>query len=179
MIEYSDLPSELAEQQDADGRLRFRAGSIAIHMISRDFVERMGGGEGGLPMHRADKKIGVADDEGVSRKPDAPNGVKFEMFVFDALPEAKNPIVIETDRDEDFSPVKNAEGLDSPETCRRDLLRQYARWLKDVGVDVPVDENGVPDRVFEMTPLRGFDRESFAENPENEGLSLPEPDQVL
>ncbi|MGE9290669.1 MAG: UTP--glucose-1-phosphate uridylyltransferase [Puniceicoccales bacterium] len=179
VIEYSDLPVELAEQQDDEGRLRFRAGSIAIHIISRDFVERMGGGEGGLPMHRADKKIGVADENGETKKPDEPNGVKFEMFVFDALPEAKAPIVIETARDEDFSPVKNAEGLDSPETCRRDLLRQYVRWLKDVGVGVPADEEGVPDRVFEITPLRGFDRESFARNPQNQGLDVPAEDDIL
>lgn len=179
VIEYSDLPEELAEQKDEEGRLRFRAGSIAIHIISRDFVERMGDGEGGLPMHRANKKIGVAQENGETVKPDEPNGVKFEMFVFDALPEAKSPVVIETARDEDFSPVKNAEGLDSPETCRRDLLRQYVRWLKDVGVDVPADENGVPDRTFEVTPLRGFDRESFVENSKNQGLSVPSEGDVL
>ncbi len=179
VIEYSDLPEELAEQTDEQGCLRFRAGSIAIHIFSRDFVERMGGNEGGLPMHRADKKIGTADEDGITRKPEQPNGVKFEMFVFDALPEARNPVVIETARDEDFSPVKNAQGLDSPDTCRRDLLRQYARWLKDVGVDVPSDENGVPDRVFEISPLRGFDRQSFAANPKNQSLSVPASDEVL
>ncbi|MEM0965613.1 MAG: UDPGP type 1 family protein [Verrucomicrobiota bacterium] len=179
VVEYSDLPMEMARQKMENGQLRFLAGSIAIHMLSREFVDRMGSGEGGLPPHRADKKIGVAGEDGVTRKPEEPNGVKFEMFVFDALPEAKNPIVIETARDEDFSPVKNAEGVDSPESCRRDLLRQYARWLNDVGVSVPVDGEGVPDRVFEITPARGFDRESFRENPQNQGLSIPGPNEVF
>jgi UDP-N-acetylglucosamine/UDP-N-acetylgalactosamine diphosphorylase len=130
-------------------------------------------------MHRADKKIAVADENGVTHKPEKPNGVKFEMFVFDALPEAKNSVVVETAREEDFSPVKNAEGLDSPETCKRDLLRQYVRWLKEVGVDVPSDDKDVPDRTFEITPLRGFDRESFVENPKNQGLSVPSEGDVI
>lgn len=173
VVEYSDLPGELARQTDGDGRLRFRAGSIAIHILSRGFVDRMGGGEGALPMHRADKKIGVAGEDGVTRKPGEPNGVKFEMFVFDALPMARNPVVIETEREEDFSPVKNAEGRDSPATCRRDLLRQYARWLRGAGTDVPVSADGDPDRTFEISPLRGFDRESFAANPANRGLPVP------
>ena len=179
VIEYSDLPDELARQTGEDGALRFKAGSIAIHILSRDFVERMGGGEGGLPMHRADKKVAVVNADGASRKPDTPNGVKFEMFVFDALPKARNPIVIETAREEDFSPVKNAEGVDSPGSCRRDLLRQYVRWLASVGVEVPHGPAGDPDRTFEITPLRGFDQESFAADPANRNLSVPEEGEVL
>jgi len=179
VIEYSDLPSELAEEREPNGDLRFRAGSIAIHVFSRAFVEKMGSGQGALPMHRADKKIGVAGEDGKTRKPDSPNGIKFEMFVFDALPGAGNPIVIETAREEDFSPVKNAEGLDSPETCRRDLLRQYARWLEDLGIEVPVDDEGVPNRNFELSPLLGFDRESFVANPENRNLPVPGEGQVF
>jgi UDP-N-acetylglucosamine/UDP-N-acetylgalactosamine diphosphorylase len=179
VVEYSDLPEELARRTDGDGNLRFRAGSIAIHVLSRGFVERMGSGEGGLPMHRAKKKVAVADARGETRKPAEPNGIKFEMFVFDALPRAANPVVVETSRAEDFSPVKNAEGRDSPATCRRDLLRQYARWLHAAGVEVPCDEEGNPDRTFEISPLRGFDIVSFAANPRNRELDPPEEGEVL
>lgn len=179
VIEYSDLPDELAQQVDDEGQLRFRAGSIAIHILSRAFVEKMGRGQGGLPMHRADKKIGAVNEQGITQKPSEPNGVKFEMFVFDSLPEASHPVVIETPRDEDFSPVKNAEGVDSPESCRNDLLRQYARWLKATGAEIPTGEDGLPDRVFEISPLRGFDRESFVKNPQNQGLPIPESGEVL
>ncbi len=58
------------------------------------------------------------------------------MFVFDAKPFARHPLVIETSRADDFSPVKNAEGVDSPQTCRDDQLRQYARWLRANGAQV-------------------------------------------
>jgi UDP-N-acetylglucosamine/UDP-N-acetylgalactosamine diphosphorylase len=89
--------------------------------------------------------------------------VKFEMFVFDALPFAQNSIVIETARADDFSPVKNAEGLDSPQTARADQLRQFARWLKLAGATVATDATGLPAAGLEISPLFGYDAESFAE----------------
>jgi UDP-N-acetylglucosamine/UDP-N-acetylgalactosamine diphosphorylase len=166
VVEYSDLPMELQQQVDEQsGQLRFIAGSIAIHLLDRGFVRRMAqaGGES-LPFHRADKKIPTVDAQGNAVKPDKPNGVKFEMFVFDALPFAQNPLVIETRRADDFSPVKNAEGLDSPQTCRDDQLRQFARWTNAHGASVTVDETGLPSVTFEVSPLFGYDDASFAES---------------
>ena len=49
--------------------------------------------------------------------------------------------LVETDRARDFSPVKNAEGSDSPETARRDLTAQYRAWLEAAGVAAPPDVN--------------------------------------
>jgi UDP-N-acetylglucosamine/UDP-N-acetylgalactosamine diphosphorylase len=115
-----------------------------------------------LPFHRADKKIPVIDAAGKPVQPAAPNGVKFEMFVFDALPFAKNPIVIETHRADDFSPVKNAEGADSPQTCRHDQLRQFARWLRAAGATVETDGEGHPRPALEVSPLFGYDEDTFA-----------------
>jgi UDP-N-acetylglucosamine/UDP-N-acetylgalactosamine diphosphorylase len=96
-------------------------------------------------------------------KPDKANGVKFEMFVFDALPFAGNPVVIETLRQDDFSPVKNADGLDSPKTSRDDQMRQFARWLRANGATVPTDASGLPSMSVEVSPLFGYDEDSFAD----------------
>ena len=85
-------------------------------------------------------------------KPDKPNAVKLEQFVFDAIPLAKNAMVYTTDRSEEFSPVKNAEGVDSPATCRRDQIRRAARWLRAAGVPAP-EKNGEPDATLEISPL--------------------------
>ncbi|MGA0369611.1 MAG: UTP--glucose-1-phosphate uridylyltransferase, partial [Kiritimatiellia bacterium] len=150
VIEYSDLPEALQQERLDDGSLRFVAGSVAIHVFDRGFIERVGGNQSdvALPFHRADKKIPFVDAEGRAVKPEQPNGVKFEMFVFDALPMAKNPVIIEGDRGENFSPVKNAEGVDSPKTCKQDQLRQFAGWLQAAGVDLPRDEEGVPQICF-------------------------------
>jgi UDP-N-acetylglucosamine/UDP-N-acetylgalactosamine diphosphorylase len=165
VIEYSDLPIDLQRERDpATGALRYEAGSIAIHVIDREFVRRMARGSGALPFHRADKKIATVDEGGRDVRPAKANGVKFELFVFDALPSAGNPVVIETNRADDFSPVKNAEGVDSPATCRADQLRQFARWLRKAGAAVPTDATGTPDFALEISPLFGYDEDSFMES---------------
>ena len=165
VLEYSDLPMAMQREIDAGGQLRYLAGNIAIHVLDREFVRRMArGGEGvALPFHRADKKIPTIDAAGAPVKPEKANGVKFEMFVFAALPFAQPPLVVETLRRDDFSPVKNADGLDSPQTCRDDQGRQFARWLSASGAAVPVDATGLPAATVEVSPLFGYDEDSFAE----------------
>ena len=92
VVEYSDMPMEMQEETDGEGRLRFVAGSIAIHILDVNFVDRVGSGVAGakLPFHKAVKKIKTVDSDGQPVTPDTPNGIKFEMFVFDALPFAKS-----------------------------------------------------------------------------------------
>lgn len=171
VIEYSDLPMAQQRETDATGRLRYIGGSIAVHILDRDFVRRMARAPVGqdqasgpaMPFHRADKKIPTIDRNGAEVKPAKANGVKFEMFVFDALPFARHPVLIETLRQDDFSPVKNAEGLDSPQTCRDDQLRQFARWLQANGAEVETDATGLPAAKIEVSPLFGYDEDSFAD----------------
>ena len=164
VIEYSDLPTALQEEIDpTTGALRYIAGSIAIHILDTKFIRRMARGDNSLPFHRADKKIPTVDAVGNPVKPEKANGVKFEMFVFDALPFSNNPVVIETRREDDFSPVKNAEGLDSPKTCRDDQVRQFVRWFKANGASVATDESGLPAFAVEVSPLFGYDEDSFAD----------------
>ncbi|MDB4474444.1 UDPGP type 1 family protein [Opitutaceae bacterium] len=166
VVEYSDLPAAMQAETDAEtGELRFIAGSIAIHVLDRNFVKRLAGAgpEAALPFHLARKEIPTIDGAGDSITPTEPNGIKFEMFVFDALPFAKNPIVIETLRENDFSPVKNATGVDSADSCRADLLRQYTRWANANNAGVGADETGLPSFDYEVCPSFGYDEASFAE----------------
>lgn len=153
VIEYSDLPEELARKTNPDGSLMFNAGSIAIHALRVSFIERLNaGGKLELPWHRAEKKVPYVDANGNLVKPEKPNAVKLEQFVFDAIPLAKNAIVYATDRAEEFSPVKNADGNDSPATSKRDQIRRAARWLKAAGVSVPT-KGDEPDATIEISPL--------------------------
>jgi len=164
VIEYSDLPKELAEAKGSDGRLRFEAGSIAIHVLSRTFVEHLSGGKRfALPFHRAEKKIECVDAQGRPVKPVQPNGIKFEMFVFDALPMAARPVILEIDRGREFSPVKNAEGVDSPATAQRDMIRLAADMLEHAGVVVPRDAACQPAVKVEISPLAARDTAELAE----------------
>ena len=163
VIEYSDLPAELAHAKNADGARRFNAGSIAIHVLSREFVERLTapGATLSLPWHRADKKVPVVDDAGQTVNPDQPNAVKLEMFVFDAIPLARHPLVLFTERAEEFSPVKNATGDDSPATARRDVIRRAARWLEDCQVHVPLGTDGEPAQPLEISQAFALDSEDL------------------
>ena len=176
VVEYSDMPKAPQEERDSTGKLRFLAGSIAIHVLDVNFVQRLGGKDSShrLPFHRADKKIAAIDDTGRPVNPDEPNGVKFEQFVFDALPQAANPVIVETRRESEFSPVKNAEGIDSPESCRNDQLRQWTRWLRDAGVEITTDASGLPPFAFEISPLFADSREAFVEK----WASLAEPPEI-
>ncbi len=170
VIEYSDLPESLATERTAEGDRRFDAGSIAIHVLSRTFVEKLthAGAQVRLPWHRADKKVEVIDDAGNPVQPDAPNVVKLEMFVFDAIPLAENPILLYTDRAEEFSPVKNADGADSPATTRRDLVQRAARWLAASDVDVPGGAEA-PNQAVEISPHYALDASDLRQRVEQEG----------
>ncbi len=161
VIEYSDLSEEMARQTTDDGRLRFRAGSIAIHLFSRSFVERLTeGGRCELPCHRAEKAVAYMDAEGNKVEPAEPNAVKLEMFVFDAMPLAKEAVILETLRDKEFSPVKNASGEDSLTTALHDQVRRAAELLEAAGVSVPRDADGKVAAALEISPL-------YAENIED------------
>jgi UDP-N-acetylglucosamine/UDP-N-acetylgalactosamine diphosphorylase len=161
VIEYSDLPEALAKQTDEHSNLRFNAGSIAIHVLRVSFIERLNkGGRLELPWHRAEKKVPYVDEQGNTVKPVQPNAVKLEQFVFDAIPLAENAIVFETDRAEEFSPVKNAEGNDSPATSRRDQVRRAARWLEGAGITV-ARMDGEPDAKIEISPLLAISAEQL------------------
>ncbi|HEV7299116.1 MAG TPA: UDPGP type 1 family protein [Tepidisphaeraceae bacterium] len=163
VIEYSDLPESLAVQTNADGSLKFNTGSIGIHALRVSFVEALNAdGQLKLPWHRAEKKVPFVDASGNVVKPEKPNAVKLEQFVFDAIPLAKNAIVYTTERAEEFSPVKNADGVDSPATSRRDQSRRAARWLIESGVEVP-QKYGEPDAAIEISPLFAANQQQLAQ----------------
>ena len=162
VIEYSDLPAALAEAREPDGRLRFAAGSIAIHLFERSFIERLVAGGGQLPFHRAVKKVPHVDESGQGITPGEPNAVKFEQFIFDALPMADRWTVVETSRETEFEPLKNPTGADSPETVQRAISNLAASWLERAGVAVPRCPQGHAAVPLEISPLFALDAEELA-----------------
>jgi UDP-N-acetylglucosamine/UDP-N-acetylgalactosamine diphosphorylase len=157
VIEYSDLPAELAEAKGSDGSLRFVAGSIAIHIIAVSFVEKLNARGFALPYHRALKKIPHIDlSTGRRVEPDRPNGAKLETFVFDALRLCDRSMVLETVREEEFGPIKNAQGPDSADSSRKLQSDRAGRWLESVGVRVPRDGEGY-NATLEISPLTAIE----------------------
>jgi UDP-N-acetylglucosamine/UDP-N-acetylgalactosamine diphosphorylase len=156
VIEYSDLPPELAGRREPEGRLELWAGSIAVHILERSFIERLVT-EHRLPFHRAIKKVACVDDAGQLVKLEEPNAVKFEQFIFDALPMASRSAVVETDRAGEFEPLKNAIGPDSPATVHQRMSDQFGSWLEQAGATVPRRPDGSVAFGIEISPLFALD----------------------
>ncbi len=162
VIEYSEFPEPRARERNADGSRRFDAGNLAIHLLDVGFVRRITASSFDLPYRRAEKAVSSLDGKGSVVSPRTPNAVKLETFIFDVLPSARNPLILEVDRAEEFSPVKNVVGVDSLESARRDQVRRACRWLESAGVNVPRHPDGEPNIVVEISPLFALDVEELA-----------------
>ena len=165
IIEYSDFPPAEYRAVDERGWIRHWAGNIAVHVISLSFIKRLNRRGFALPYHRA-----VKDVEGIGRdgRPEKIKGLKFESFVFDAIPLAERTSCMEVLREEEFSPVKNKEGRDSPETARAAMINLHRKWLEQAGAEV------APDVRVEISPLFALDKEELAEKISGKGLKIKE-----
>ena len=149
IIEYTEMTDEMNNRRTKTGELYFKYGSPAIHVFDREFLEREAASA--MPLHLAHKKIPYVNEKGEIVKPSEPNGYKFEKFIFDSLCDAKSVACMAFDRKEEFSPVKNAEGKDSPASCRADLQAKWRRQLADAGIVIP---EGMP---LEIDPVYALD----------------------
>jgi UDP-N-acetylglucosamine/UDP-N-acetylgalactosamine diphosphorylase len=132
MIEYSDLPDEWARETDEQSQLIFWAGNPAIHLFDVGFLRKITAEADRLPWHLARKK----DPHLEEGAPEKENALKFERFIFDVLPQAERWTILPTTRAEEFGPVKNKDGVDSPATARQMMCDQSARWLREAGVEL-------------------------------------------
>ena len=122
VVEYTEIPTEMAEATDKNGELVYGESHILCNLFNIEAVERMGSKP--LPYHTAFKKATYIDKNGNKVVPDGPNAYKFEAFLFDAFGELDDMAILRVKREEEFAPVKNAEGVDSPKTAR-ELYRKF------------------------------------------------------
>ena len=116
VIEYTEITPEMAEQRDVTGELLYGESHILCNLFNVSAIERMGSKP--LPYHSAFKKASYIDNDGNLVVPDSPNAYKFEAFLFDAFEDLDDMAILRVKREEEFAPVKNATGVDSPETAR-------------------------------------------------------------
>ncbi|KAJ3828422.1 UDP-N-acetylglucosamine diphosphorylase [Lentinula raphanica] len=139
VVEYSEISKEQAERRDSTGQLVFRAANIVNHFYTTHYLNMVENFEEQMSFHIARKKIPHVDlTSGQIVKPTKPNGMKLEMFVFDVFPYTERFAVLEVQRNQEFSPLKNAPGTgsDDPGTSRRDLLAQHKYYLVSAGATV-------------------------------------------
>lgn len=157
VVEYSEIDKATAEAEDPHhpGVLKFRAANIVNHYYSIGFLESIPEWAHKLPHHVARKKIPAADLEtGETVKPEKPNGIKLEQFVFDVFPmlSLDKFACMEVQREDEFSPLKNAKGTgqDDEDTSKAAVMGQGEKWAKAAGATV------VADGGVEISPLISY-----------------------
>ena len=117
VIEYTEITNEMAEAIDESGELLYGESHILCNLFSIKAIEEISKTK--LPYHSAFKKAKYIDENGVIVVPNEPNAYKFEAFIFDAFEKLSDMAIMRVKREEEFAPVKNAEGVDSPETAKK------------------------------------------------------------
>jgi UDP-N-acetylglucosamine/UDP-N-acetylgalactosamine diphosphorylase len=160
VVEYSEIDDETAEAKDSKNPelLKFRAANIVNHYYSYKFLESIPEWAKKLPHHVARKKIPYVNTEtGETVKPEKPNGIKLEQFVFDCFPflSLDQFACMEVKREDEFSPLKNARGTgeDDPDTSRLDIMTQGKKWVQAAGATVVSED---PKAGIEVSPLISY-----------------------
>ena len=122
VIEYSEISDELAELKDENGELVYSESHILCNMFNMKRLEMISKNK--LPYHVAKKKANYMNEKGEIITAKEPNAYKFESFIFDAFTSLDSMVIMRVKREEEFAPVKNAEGVDSPETATK-LYRKF------------------------------------------------------
>ena len=154
VVEYSEITSEMAERTDEDGYLVWGAANICNHFYTVDFLEHTILPNVGNLYHVAHKKIPYYDGQQTVTPTTHNNGIKLETFIFDVFPLSQNMAILDVDRAEEFAPVKNREGNDSPETARALLAQLGQKWLRAAGRE---------DSVTEVAPCDSYAGEGLEE----------------
>ena len=183
VVEYSEIDAETAEAKDLKhgDLLKFRAANIVNHYYSFRFLEGIETWAHRLPHHVARKKIPFCDPaSGETVKPDKSNGVKLEQFVFDVFPmlELRQFASLEVRREDEFSPLKNARGTgeDDPDTSKRDIMDQGARWVRAAGATVEAEDASAG---VEVSPYVSYVSRTPVTLPSSDSPSLARPKVLL
>lgn len=160
VVEYSEIDTADAEATDSKNPdlLKFRAANIVNHYYSYKFLESIPEWAKKLPHHVARKKIPYVNTEtGETIKPEKPNGIKLEQFVFDCFPflTLEKFACMEVKREDEFSPLKNARGTgeDDPDTSKQDIMTQGKKWVQAAGATVVGEQ--MSDGI-EVSPLISY-----------------------
>lgn len=122
VIEYTELPEKMAEETDKNGELMYGEVNILSHLFNIKALERLA--EQKLPYHTAFKKSNYLNEDAEFIEVSEPNAYKFESYIFDGFSFFDNMSILRVKREDEFAPIKNASGSDSPETAIK-LYNEY------------------------------------------------------
>ncbi len=114
IVEYTELSAQDVRRKGPDGAYIYRWGNTAMHCWRIGYLAALADRDHHLPLHRSRKPLKAWKNGEISEV----TGFKSERFIFDLLAAADVSLGLEVARADEFSPVKNAEGTDSPATAR-------------------------------------------------------------
>ncbi|KAL1455980.1 hypothetical protein WDU94_000739 [Cyamophila willieti] len=175
VVEYSETSNcPLFQTRDADGGLLYNLGNTCNHYFDKEFLIDVAiYKESSLNFHKAFKKIPCLDENGNLVKPDKPNGIKLEKFIFDALEMCEKLAAWQVNRDEEFAPLKNStqESADNADTCCHSVFRLHRGWIEAAGGVLLQDETG--SKVCEIAPHVSYEGEGLEERVKGKELQTP------
>lgn len=158
ILEYSNISEDLLKARTDDGELLLNNANLNILMIKRSFINKISSDDN-IKYIVAHKQIPHLTSSGEFINPKQPNGYKFERLVFDAMPLANNTSIILANREDEFAPVKNASGNDSPQTSKEMVTNKAKRWMLSSGIDKTI----VDELIFvEISPLFALTQNEFS-----------------
>ena len=154
IMEYTELPKEVATATDDDGAPLFWAGNTGAHLFRVSFLKRIASQPHALPPHACRKQVDHMDAQGRFQQPDKPNAIKFEKFIFDLMHHTNRSVLVESDRASTFAPVKNPDSMatDTAATARAAMVKLHTGWLQHAGIEV------APGVDVEISPLFALNR---------------------
>lgn len=178
IVEYSEISSEMAERKDATGRLVFGAANICNHFYTLEFIREKILPNLGNMYHIARKKIKYYDGEKKETiTPTSNTGIKLESFIFDVFQLSEKMVVLDTQRSEEFSPVKNKPGSesDSPDTARAMISALAKKWVRAAGGRL-IHEHDVEDDetlISEISSLTSYGGEGLESLVNGKDITCP------
>ena len=128
VIEYTEITDEMANAKNENGELIYGESHILTNLFNIKALENIAKNK--LPYHKAFKKAKYMNDNGEIIAPEKPNAYKYEAFIFDAFESLDDMSVLRVKREDEFAPLKNADGEDSPNTARQLYIDYQERRRK-------------------------------------------------
>lgn len=116
IIEYMEMPDEMLYEKDENNQLLYGESWFISDLYNIDVLEEISKHD--LKYHVATKKNSYVDINGNEVIPDRVNSYKFEQFIFDGFEYSNDKVILRVNRNEEFAPIKNKTGIDSPETAK-------------------------------------------------------------
>ena len=125
VLEYFEITEAMAKEKDDKGDFLYGDANLVSFLLSTDIVEKFLDRK--PTYHITHKKVNYLDEAGNYITPTEPNAYKFEEFNFDYFDILNKFLVFRIKREDEFAPIKNKEGNDSPLTAKKLYEQKYGK----------------------------------------------------